>query len=198
MVLIILGLQSERYEDTETPNLGVIRDFEVWFDVARQKLLREFNWEFCVTTVEVEAVTNLTPDQKRVKTSSYYFIYQLPDNALGLADANSFEFSGDGYDDNSYDLGSTIDSVMKFRRIRTTPYMLTNQSASSADIIEDVKDVSQYSPEFAMLLAYEIALHIAPTVRSSREVKNLSSYKRIMEDRVKYIASHDVVNRRMM
>jgi hypothetical protein len=138
LALSHLGNYTDLVSNIDTPTTDKEKTFALWYDITRQMLLRETIPNFAKKRVRVAKLVS-TP------TFGYAYEYEYPSNALrilGIGNAEDKEnlFS---FEDNKIQTDENYDDGLPIR------------------YIDDVTDVTKFTPEFKILLSLELAKYTA-------------------------------------
>lgn len=149
---LAVGLEINDFDAEKTEAAQACRRF---YDVARQKVLRDFDWAFANT---IESLTQIAANP----TLEWGYSYRYPAKALALRRVLNGATRVDT---------ATSRAVYSIARDGTGRILYTDIVSAAIQYTYDEDDTTRFPPDFVIALSYYIASLIGPRVAGGDQFK---------------------------
>lgn len=150
MALSILGIAGT-VENINNPQKSNETVFALWYETTRRELIRLVKPNFAKKRA-------LLPLVEKVQEFGYSYAYQYPADCLFLLGVGNMNEKRNNY-------------VVEGKFIYTDFY--SSEKGLPARYIEDVEEVSRFTPDFSDLFAYQLAQKVCMEIKGDKQLLQL-------------------------
>jgi hypothetical protein len=164
---------SKAISNVDTDQTAMARAVRVFYDTARDAVLRDFPWPFATKNATLNLVESDPTDE-------WGYSYQYPSDCLMIRKI----LSGVRND--------TRNSRVAYRIVRGAAgrVIYTDEETAEAEYTVRETDVLQYPPDFTFALAYKLAVLIVPRLSGSDPFKLIPGLKKDYQDALQRAAAN--------